>query len=126
MATDYYEPLVSEPEIRLDLVKFVGGTNAVTKVYGKGITVTYVSAGLVDITWSANGGNPGTFIGPVGMPCFQATTAADVAGHTCVIGAYNATTRTVRVAITNAADTLHNLAALEWLTLVFAFKAGSV
>ena len=126
MASDYYEPLASEPELRLDIVKFVGGTNAVTKVLGKGVTVTYVSTGLVDITWRANAYNPGYVVGLVGAPAFSATTQADVAGHTAVAGVYNATTRTVRVAITNAADTLHNLAALEWLTLVFAFKTDAI
>ena len=119
---DFYEPLTSEPELREHVVRFVGGSAAVTKVRGRGITVTYITTGIVDITWSEN---PGVFIGLSGMPMFQATTAADVKGHTCVPGAYNSSTKTLRLNITNASDALHDLAALEWLNLVALFVADS-
>lgn len=126
MASDYYEAIIGQPDCRLDFVKFVGGTTAVTKVTGtgEGVTVTYISTGIVDLTFSANA-VPGSFLGLAGMPMFQATTAADVKGHTCVPGVYNATTRKLRLNITNAAETLHDLAALEWLSLVCVFKAGN-
>jgi hypothetical protein len=122
MSSDHYKPLMSEPSARLEFVKFVGGSAAVTKVHGSGVTVTYISTGIVDITWSSNA-VPGTFLGLLGAPAFQATTAADVKGHTCVPGVYNTTTRTLRLNITNASDALHDLAALEWLSFTAVFRA---
>jgi hypothetical protein len=110
----------SEPELVESVVKFVGGTAAVTKVFGQGVTVTYVSTGIVDLTWGTSPG-PGNFVGCVGH-CFEATTAADVKGYTVVPGVYNTSTRTLRVNITNASDALADLAALQWLTLKLAFK----
>lgn len=117
---DFYESLSSEPEGREHFVRFVGGTAAVTKVRGRGITVTYIGTGLVDLTWTEN---PGVFAGLKGAPAFQATTAADVKGHTCTPGVYNATTKTLRLNITNASESLHDLAALEWLSLTVLFVA---
>lgn len=124
MASDYYDTFMGVPNCRLDFVKFVGGTTAVTKVTGtgEGVTVTYIGVGLVDITWSANA-VPGTFLGLLGTS-FQATTEAGVKGYTCVPGVYNVTTRTLRLNITGATEVLTNLAALQWLTLVAAFQAG--
>jgi hypothetical protein len=111
------------PELVLCPVRFVGGSAAVTKVYGEGVTVTYISAGIVDLTFSDA---QGTFIGLAGEPSFAATTAADVKGHTVVVGVYNTTTNTLRLNITNASETLHDLAVLEWLTATLLFKRVSV
>lgn len=122
---DFYEALDSETSLRKHMVRFVGGTAAVTKVLGRGITVTYISTGIVDLVWSANDGNPGRFMGLVGAPSFQATTASGVKGYTCVPGAWNATTRTLRLNITNASEALADLAALQWLNLTVAFSADS-
>jgi hypothetical protein len=104
-------------------VRFVGGTTAVTKVAGtgSGITVTYIGTGIVDLTWTEN---PGTFLGLVAT--FQATTAADVKGHTVVPGVFDTSTRTVRLNITNASEALHDLAALEWLSVLAIFKKANV
>lgn len=110
-------------ELVLCPVRFVGGSTAVTKVSGEGATVTYIGTGLVDVTHDEA---QGTYVGLVGAPAFEATTAADVRGHTCVAGVYNATTRTLRLNITNASDALHDLAALEWLTATLLFKRVSV
>lgn len=104
-------------------VRFVGGSSAVTKVFGEGVTVTYISAGIVDLTFSDA---QGTFLGLAGEPSLAATTAADVKGHTVVAGVYNTTTNTLRLNITNASETLHDLAALEWLTVTLLFKRVSV
>ena len=43
-------------------------------------------------------------------------------GYTVVPGVYNTTTRTLRINITNASESLTDLAALQWLTLALAFK----
>lgn len=106
----------------LQFVKFVGGTAAVTKVTGtgSGISVTYISTGIVDLAWSEN---PGTFLGMVAT--FQATTASGVKGYTVVPGVFNATTFKLRLNITGASESLVDLAALQWLNcLVFFKKAG--
>jgi hypothetical protein len=38
---DFYEALHTEPNVRAHFLKFVGGVGAVTKVKGKGMTITY-------------------------------------------------------------------------------------
>lgn len=108
-------------ELMLHHVRFVGGTTAVTKFAdtGQGITPTYISTGIVDLIWAEN---PGNFQGLAGMPDFQATTASAVKGFTCVPGVYNATTFTLRLNITNASETLVDLAALQWLSVCALFK----
>ena len=103
------------------IVKFVGGTNAVTKVLGRGVTVTYVSAGIVNLVWAES---PGTFAGVTGY-CFQATTAADVKNYILVPGVWNSTTWTLVLNMTES-STLTNLAALEWLTLRVSFMESDV
>lgn len=122
MTLNAYEQNVSEPECLDSIIKFVGGTTAVTKVYGQGVTVTYVSTGLVDIAFTEN---QGTFLGFTGH-MLSATTTADIAGYTAAAGTYNASTRTVRVSIYNASDALADLAALQWLTLRATFKRTAV
>jgi hypothetical protein len=108
-------------ELEIVFVKFVGGTNAVTKVEGEGVTVTYVSAGIVDLVFgAAPGPAAGEFLGVVGH-CFVATTTADVDTFTLQHGVYNTTTRTLRLNLSEA-GTLANLAALEWLNVLVAFK----
>lgn len=108
---DSFDGRYSEPEVREHLIRFVGGTNAVTKVLGNGITVSYVSTGVVDLVWTDD---PGTFLGATFG--FQATTQSGVKGYTVVAGAYNASTKTLRLNITGASEALVNLAALQWLT----------
>lgn len=116
--SDSFQPLVSEPGLRTYISKFVGGTAAVTEVFGNGTTVTYISTGIVDLYWADN---PGTFIGATFG--FQATTASGVKGYTVVPGVYNTSTRKLRLNITNASESLTDLAALQWLTCVCHFQA---
>lgn len=118
-----YEPAVSEPSMFEQIIQFVGGTAAVTKVFGAGVTVTYVSTGLVDITWSSNQSKPGTFLGPAGY-MFNATTQSAIKAYTCVTGAYDVTNRKLRVNMYDASNNLVDLAALQWLTLRIAFLAA--
>ena len=120
--TQFYDFQTTEPTLKGHVVRFVGGTAAVTKELGKGITVTYVSTGLVDLTWSANFEPPGTFVGLAGKPAFQATTPSGIKNFDCAPGVYNTSTRTLRLAIWNASGTLTDLAALQWITLVALFK----
>ena len=120
-----YEPKVSEPSTFDQIIQFVGGTAAVTKVFGAGVTVTYVSTGLVDITWSSNHSKPGTFLGPK-SGFVHATTAANVKGYSVTCGVYNVSTRTLRVSIYDASNNLVDLAALQWATFVIAFLTAGV
>lgn len=113
---DFYEPLYSEPGLKKHLVRFVGGTAAVTKTHGRGITVAYVATGRVSITWSEN---PGTFAGLGGSPAFQATTQADVKSFVGVLGAYASNTVELRL---YESGSLADLAALEWCSLELLFK----
>lgn len=104
-------------------VQFVGGTTAVTKVAdtGQGITVTYISTGIVDLTWSDN---PGMLLNV--QTNFQATTASALKGYTCVPGVFNTATLKLRLNITgdggSGAPALVDLAALQWLHVLVVFK----
>jgi len=114
-----FQARTNQPEARDYFVKFVGGTNAVTKVAGTGagVTVTYVSTGIVDLTFELGAGD---FLGLAGA-CFEATTQSGVKGYTVVAGVFNTTTRTLRLNICNAVETLTNLAALQWLSITAKF-----
>lgn len=114
---DFYEGLFTEPNVRLHFLKFVGGAAAVTKVKGKGMTVTYNNTGIVDIAWSEN---PGVFLGLIGEPGFQSTTIAGTKDFSGKIGAYANKALQLRL---YESGSLADLAALEWCTLVMAFSA---
>ncbi len=116
---DAYEPQLTEPGVTGHYVRFVGGTNAVTKTHGRGITVAYNNTGIIDITWSEN---PGVFIGLQGDPSFQATTIADVKSFVGRIGAYASNAIQLRL---YESGNLANLAALEWCSLTLLFKADN-
>jgi hypothetical protein len=122
MTLNAYDQFVSEPECVDSIIKFVGGSAAVTKVYGAGVTVTYVSTGLVDLVF---GEDQGTFVGFTGH-MLSATTMTGIAGYTIAAGTYDTATRTVRVSVYNASDALADLAALQWLTLRATFKRTAV
>lgn len=106
-------------------VTFVGGTAAVTKLRGPGIAVSYISTGIVELTWSANETRPGIFDGLKGWG-FRATTPGDVKAYTCVAGAYNTSTRKLRINMYDGSNNLVDLAALQWLTVTLAFVEESV
>jgi hypothetical protein len=119
---DAYPERSTQPELVSHLVKFVGGTNAVTKVFGPGVTVTYVGTGIVDLTWSES---PGTFLGATSG--FSATVIAGVSGEVASFGVFDTATRTLQLNIGNAAaGTPTNLAASQWLTIVAYFKQTAV
>lgn len=109
---------VPEPDVVGRPIKWVGGTNAITKVWGRGATTTYISTGVVDIKWADN---PGTFMGLFGH-AFEATVQSGVKGWTAVAGVFSTTTNTLRINLTDNTDTLANLAALQWVSLLPLFK----
>jgi hypothetical protein len=111
-------------EMEITFVKFLGGTNAVTKVEGEGVTVTYISAGIVDLTFgAAPGPAAGDFLGVIGH-CFNATTTADVKAYALQHGVYNTSTRTLRLNM-HESGTLTNLDALEWLDVTVAVRKAT-
>ncbi len=115
--SDGFPTQSNESELDEHHLRLVGGTTACTKVMGMGMAVAWVSTGLYEITWAIA---PGSFAGlDTGL---QATTPADIAGHTIVAGVYNATTRKLRFSLYNASFSLHDLAALEWINLTTRFK----
>ena len=122
-ATDF-KRRCNQPDACDYFVKFVGGTTAVTKVAGtgKGVTVTYISTGVVDLTFELGCGK---FLGLAGAPAFEATTQSGVKGYTAVAGVFNTTTRTLRLNICNAAESLTDLAALQWLSVTACFSESS-
>jgi hypothetical protein len=113
---DAYETKGTQSEIVETFVRFVGGTLAVTKVEGVGVTVAYTGTGIVTITWAEN---PGRFMGVTwGL---QATTASGVKGYTVVPGVFSTTAFTLAINITSAAEALVDLAALQWCNLRVSF-----
>lgn len=128
MSRAEYELLQTEPEARDHIVKFVGGSAAVTKVFGNGMTVTYVSSGVVKISWTDTASNPGQFIGIKGY-CFSATTPGNVKSYVLVHEAFVARTITAGAVVPGyvllnmyESGTLTDLAASEWLTVTFSFS----
>lgn len=117
-----FESLQSEPELREYVLKFVGGTTAVTKVFGEGMTIAYTATGRVTVTWSANQAPPGTFIGITGF-CFQGTTPGDVDLFQLVHEGYSTSARTLVLNMYESGS-LADLAALEWLTCKIAFTVA--
>src|SRR4029078_7852098 len=93
MSLEGYPLQCSEPGSFLSFVKFVGGTTAVTRVYGTGVTVTYISAGVVDLVFSEGHGT----IVRVVRRNFEAPTPGDVKSYVLVPGVFNTTTNTLRL-----------------------------
>jgi hypothetical protein len=119
--SDFYPDMSNEPETRDVTVKFVGGSTAVTKLFGSGVTVTYVSTGIVDLTFGSHM-DQFTYVGVTGW-CFGATTASQVKGYTMVPGDFNTSTRKLRLNMTGASESLTDLSSSQTLTLRVMFKA---
>lgn len=93
-------------------VRAVGGTAAVTKTHGPGVTVTRTGTGAYSVTFAEN-------VGVVLSATYglQATTPGDLAGHTVVFAPYNTTTKVLAFVVYNSSFAAHDLAALEWVSL---------
>ncbi len=111
----------SQAEVVDTLIRFVGGTAAVTKVEGVGVSVAWTATGIVTLTWAEN---PGRFMGLTwGL---QATTASGVKGYTVVPGVFSTTAFTLAINITGASEALVDLAALQWCNLRIAFARTGI
>lgn len=125
MSYDADPDRTTESNVRRHIVRMVGiagGASAPTKIYGKGITISRTAAGRYLLTWADN---PGTFIG-CSKPLIQATTPGDVAGHDVVVEPFTSTpstqTFTLAFRFYGATQVLHDLDALEWISMSIAFK----
>jgi hypothetical protein len=108
----------TEPTEVQQVVRFVGGAAAVTKLAGRGITINYIGTGIVDLVWADA---QGVYLGLVGF-AFDATTPTQVAGYTVVAGDYNTATRTLRLNINTNANALVDLTATQRLSIRPSFK----
>jgi hypothetical protein len=124
MGAAEYEGRFTEPGLRAHVIKFVGGTETVTKVFGRGMTATWISTGIVEIAWPDYPFIPGTFIGLAGRPAFEATTQGDVKAFEAIGGVYNATTHKLLIHLFES-GTLADLAALEWCTATLLFSEAT-
>jgi len=108
-------------ELQLHCIRAVGGSSAVTKVTGPGVTVSRLDTGDYKLIWSQD---PGNCLG-IGAT-LQATTPGNLAGHTVICGAFvpksGSTNAYVLVNVYNASDASHDLAALEWFTVDAKFS----
>ena len=89
---------------------------SVSQVTGKGVTLTRTGTGAYLLTWSDD---MGVFQGvDFGL---QASTPANLAGHTVIAGAYTEGTPTLAFIVYNASFAVHDLVALEWVTARVTF-----
>lgn len=124
MSQDGYPARASEPE-QFDLFVVMTGTGngtVPTKNIGRGVTLTWVSTGIIKLTFADY---EGVFMG--GSPTWQATTASALKGFSVVFGAFDATGTIVNINITNSSQTLVDLQVLQTLGLQLSFRrAGSL
>jgi hypothetical protein len=120
---DMYPQRASEPESSEVLIAFTGaGAANPTKVFGKGLAITWVSTGLYRLTFTDP---PGVLVCP-GGPCWQATVPAGIKGYTAVFGAFDSTGKIIQVSVYNSAFALADLAAAQTASFAMVFKrAGS-
>lgn len=114
-----WETYNAQPKTVNHFVKMLGtGAAPVVEVEGASVTLNRTGVGIVDIIWPDF---PGSYMGCAGH-CYEATTQSALKGYTVVIGAFDTTNLKVTINITNAADTLADLAALQNLSLLFMFR----
>lgn len=119
MSLDAFDDQCFEPSLVKNFIKFTGtGAAPVVKVFGRGVQTTRTGVGLINLVWDES---PGGYVGVMGW-CYEATVPSGVKGYTVVPGVYNITTRTLAISITNAGETLTDLAALQQLSITVAFK----
>jgi hypothetical protein len=118
---DSYEQRATQPETVEHFLKWTGTVGTATKIFGPGMTITWISTGVIDVTWSDP---PGTYLGLTHG--FQATTIAALKGYTIVSGDFAVTTRTLRLNVTNSTFALADLIANQYGCLAIKFKQTAV
>lgn len=122
MSQEGWNDKFTEPDVVATFIKFTGaGAAPVVKVNGRGVAVTRTGVGIINLVWDEN---PGTYLGVLGWG-FEATVQSGVKGYTVVPGVYTPATRTLTINITNQAEALTDLAALQQLSITFGFTRTS-
>lgn len=125
MSQDKWRQLSTEPD-QVDLNVTMTGTGngtVPTKNFGRGVTLTWVSTGVIKMTLAEN---IGTFMGGAGGYSFQAVspaTASQLAGFSVVFGAFDSTGRIVNMNIFNGSLAIADLQPGQILALQIPFKA---
>ncbi len=120
---DAYPLRATSPEVQFHPVLLTGtGAAAPTKTLGgNGLTVSRTSAGLYLLTWSEN---PGTFLGMVyGL---GADTPSALVGFTLVRDTFTTASNSIEIRLTNTSDAVTDLAAAQYIDLIFMFKRTAV
>lgn len=122
MSLDAFDVRSNKAGLRLEVVTMEGtGAAAPTKLYGPGVTISRTSEGLYKITWASA---PGVFLGMTyGL---GAAAPADVAGYSVAHDTYSTSTRSIEVLVSEADDSIVDLADDEFLTLTFLFATTAV
>lgn len=126
MSQEAFLAKATQPDFQFHPVVIQGGSAAVTKLQGTGVSIAYVSTGIVDITWSEAQGN--TTYGICGFGFHTAAGAqAALKGYTIVDGAQSAQVTasgpfTIRINITNSSQALADLTVAQSVTLLFGFR----
>lgn len=121
MSLDSFNDQCIEANVVKSYIKFTGAAASPappTKVFGRGLAITHPSAGVYNLVWDEN---PGMYMGVMGW-AFEATAQSALKGFTVVAGVYNATTRTLVLNVTNAAELLTSLVTAQQLSITIGFK----
>lgn len=117
MSVDSFNDQATEPGLVKWVIRMTGtGASVPTKTFGRGVTLTRASTGLVTLTWAEA---PGVYLGITGH-CFEANTQSALKGYSVVGGAFASNALTLN--ITDSTNTLADLAANQFLTLTVSFK----
>ena len=124
MSQERWRQWSSEPE-QIDLNVTMTGTGngtVPTKNFGRGVTLTWVSTGVIKMTLAENIGN---FMGGAGGYSFQAispATPSQLAGFSVVFGAFDSTGKIVNMNIFNGSLAAADLQVGQILSLQIPFK----
>ncbi len=117
MSIDSFDPQCIEPGLIEHIVKLAGaGASTPTKTFGRGVTIGRTGAGAYTLTWAEF---PGTYVGLTGFS-FESGTQSGLKGYTVVTNSPSSGVITINV--TNAGETLTDLASGQSLTLKYTFK----
>lgn len=105
----------SQAEMVFHVITAEGGSSAITKVHGPGVTVTRLDTGDYKLTWDDD---PGTFRGAVATLSANDPTA--LIAHDVTLGEFESD-YTMLVNVNNA-TAAHDLAADEYFTVFAAFS----
>ena len=117
-SSDAWHVKASEPDVVAKLVSVEGtGASAPTVLYGRGVTVTRTSEGLYKYAF---GEYQGEFLGMT--PGFGAATPSATAGYSLAHDTYDSSAFTIEVLLSEADDSIVDLADNQFLTMVFWFR----